>query len=125
MNLHDRFFDRFDHLRPTVHYVSALLERGVRVLIYAGEYDFIANWIGNARWTEALEWSGAEVYRKVNLREWEVDGKTVGVYKRSGELAFASIRAAGHMVCRSSRAIMCGPELMELHRHHTINQKSH
>merc|ERR1711924_523029 len=35
-----------------------LLEGGVKVLIYAGDMDFICNWIGNKAWTLALDWSG-------------------------------------------------------------------
>merc|ERR1712157_305780 len=40
--------------------VVKLLEGGVKVLIYAGDMDFICNWIGNKAWTMALEWSGKE-----------------------------------------------------------------
>ena len=70
----------------------------MRVLVYVGDYDWIANWYGNERWTEALDWSGGDEYRKVKKREWFVDEKAAGVYKRSGGLAFATIHAAGHMV---------------------------
>jgi hypothetical protein len=44
---------------PTQHYVTGLLERGVRVLVYVGENDYICNWIGNLGWSEQLDWSGA------------------------------------------------------------------
>jgi carboxypeptidase C (cathepsin A) len=88
-----------DSVHPTYHYVSALLERGVRVLVYVGEYDWICNWVGNSRWTEELEWSGGDAYRKVPMGTWELDGKTVGRYKSSGDLTFATIHGAGHMVC--------------------------
>ena len=30
---------------PTQHYIAALLERGVRVLIYAGANDWVCNWV--------------------------------------------------------------------------------
>ena len=30
---------------PSQHYVAGLLERGVRVLIYVGDYDWICNWV--------------------------------------------------------------------------------
>lgn len=38
--------------------VAAVLEGGVRALIYAGTDDFICNYIGNERWVEALDWPG-------------------------------------------------------------------
>ena len=31
---------------PAQHYISALLERGIRVLIYVGATDYICNWVG-------------------------------------------------------------------------------
>lgn len=60
-------------------YVSELLERGVRVLIYAGTYDWIGNWVGNERWTMAMEWSGQEGFRAQELKEWTIDGERAAV----------------------------------------------
>ncbi|KAF7359676.1 Carboxypeptidase [Mycena venus] len=59
-------------------YVSALLERGVPVLIYVGTYDWVCNWVGNEAWTLALEWSGQAEFASQPLREWTVDGKRAG-----------------------------------------------
>ena len=53
---------------PVSAYVAALLERGVRVLVYVGENDWICNWIGNERWTLDLDWSGREEFKKLELR---------------------------------------------------------
>ncbi|KAL0062356.1 hypothetical protein AAF712_010767 [Marasmius tenuissimus] len=78
-------------------YVAALLERGVRVLIYVGTYDWICNWVGNERWTLDLEWSGGEDFRKEKLREWTMDGKVAGKTRSSGKFTFATVDAAGHM----------------------------
>ncbi|RCV36510.1 hypothetical protein SETIT_7G324500v2 [Setaria italica] len=38
--------------------IPALLEDGINVLIYAGEYDLICNWLRNLRWVHSMEWSG-------------------------------------------------------------------
>lgn len=54
------FYKTLDEYRNTQYYVAALLERGVRVLIYVGTYDWICNWVGNERWTLAMEWSGQD-----------------------------------------------------------------
>ncbi|KAJ3532606.1 hypothetical protein NMY22_g7675 [Coprinellus aureogranulatus] len=40
-----------DEYRPTYHYISNLLDRGVRALIYVGKNDWICNHVGNERWT--------------------------------------------------------------------------
>ncbi|KAF9262351.1 serine carboxypeptidase [Marasmius fiardii PR-910] len=87
-----------DLLHPATFHVAALLERGVRVLIYVGAYDWICNWIGNERWTLELEWSGREKFKKQELREWFVDGKVAGKTRSSGKFTFATVDGAGHMV---------------------------
>ncbi|KAG7090430.1 hypothetical protein E1B28_009549 [Marasmius oreades] len=86
-----------DLLHPATFHTAALLERGVRVLIYVGTYDWICNWIGNERWTLDLEWSGKEGFREQRLREWVVDGKVAGKMRRLGGLTFVTVDGAGHM----------------------------
>ncbi|KAK0438471.1 serine carboxypeptidase [Armillaria borealis] len=87
-----------DSLHPTKDYVAALLERGVKVLIYVGSYDWICNWVGNERWTLALEWSGQTEFATKELRDWYVDGKPAGKTRSAKGLSFATIHGAGHMV---------------------------
>ncbi|THU80420.1 serine carboxypeptidase [Dendrothele bispora CBS 962.96] len=82
----------------TPTYVSALLERGVRVLIYVGDLDWICNWIGNEKWTLALDWTGKAEFASEPLREWTIDGKRAGRTRSAGKFAFATVEGAGHMV---------------------------
>lgn len=93
-----RFWDHGDVLHRNELYVAELLQRGIRVLIYAGALDFIANWVGNVRWTLDMEWSGQAEYQKMPLREWKVGERSVGVTKAYGGLTFATIYGAGHLV---------------------------
>ena len=90
-----------DNLHQTELYVAQLLERGIRVLIYAGTLDWIANWVSCERWMLEMEWSGQDKFRSAKLREWLVDGQIVGRRRSSGNLTFATIHSAGHMVCIS------------------------
>lgn len=83
---------------PTQYYVSNLLDRGIRVLIYAGTYDWQCNWVANKLWVEKLQWSEREVYHRTPWREWKVNGKSVGEAKQTSLLTFVTIRGAGHMV---------------------------
>jgi hypothetical protein len=87
-----------DSLHPTGLWVAGLLERGVRALIYVGEHDWICNWVGNARWVAALDWSGHAAYAGAEERVWDVDGAGAGRVRSAGPLTFATIRKAGHMV---------------------------
>lgn len=93
---------------PTQHYVSGLLDRGIRVLIYAGTYDWQCNWVANRMWVDKLEWSGQEAYAALDWAEWRVgDQKAkVGEVKQAegSLLSFVTIRGAGHMM---SCSIFC------------------
>ncbi|KIJ51025.1 hypothetical protein M422DRAFT_59045 [Sphaerobolus stellatus SS14] len=80
------------------YYVAELLERGIKVLIYVGTYDMICNWIGNERFTLAMEWSGQKDFVSQELRAWEVDGKAAGKTRAAKGLTFATVEGAGHMV---------------------------
>lgn len=98
------FWDAGDELHRNELYVSELLEHGVRVLIYAGTYDWVASWVGNERWTSEMEWSGQDGFRAQPLKEWNIDGESVGNFRSYGNLTFATIYGAGHMVSRTSRS---------------------
>ncbi|KAF8880906.1 serine carboxypeptidase [Gymnopilus junonius] len=89
LDVQSAFVSTQDILHPTKDYVAALLERGVRVLIYVGSYDWICNHVGNERWTLALD---------KELRDWFVDGKSAGQTRSAGGFTFATITGAGHMV---------------------------
>lgn len=105
------FASNLDGFRPTYHYVAALLERGVRALIYVGKNDWICNHVGNEAWTRALEWSGHEAFSKQALRAWNVSGTQAGQVRSAQGLTFATIEGAGHMVrfaWESSLIAACG-----------------
>ncbi|KAG9218161.1 hypothetical protein CCMSSC00406_0008100 [Pleurotus cornucopiae] len=83
------FFSSRDHLHP-----SALLERGVLVLVYAGTYDWVANWAGSARCAMDMAWSGRGAFNGRALREWAVDGRVAGRTRSAGGLTFAGLTFA-------------------------------
>jgi carboxypeptidase C (cathepsin A) len=95
------FDAQMDGLQPTYLYVAALLERNIKTLIYVGEADWICNWVGNQKWTLAMEWNGQEDFAGTKLREWFVDGTVAGLTRSARGLTFATIYGAGHMVCLS------------------------
>jgi carboxypeptidase C (cathepsin A) len=113
------FAGSMDLVQPTYHWVGALLERGIRALIYVGEYDWICNWIGNAAWVDNLEWSGGEGYRATPQGTWTMGNETVGRAKTYEDLTFVTIRGAGHLVSdREAPSILFLSE--DLHRSHII-----
>ena len=88
-----------DWMQPFHRLVPNILDK-IPVLIYAGDADFICNWLGNVGWTDALEWSGSKAYKKVGRTPLQLggDGEKIGEVKSQGNLTFIRIHAAGHMV---------------------------
>ncbi|THH33777.1 hypothetical protein EUX98_g464 [Antrodiella citrinella] len=82
---------------PAQYYVTGLLERGIRVLIYAGTYDWQCNWVANKLWVDKLEWAGKDLYAATTWQDWTVNSAKAGETKTSGPLTFVTIRGAGHM----------------------------
>ncbi|KAF2318483.1 hypothetical protein GH714_008203 [Hevea brasiliensis] len=87
--------DRMRNLEPGI---PALLEYGIKMLVYAGEYDLICNWLGNSRWIHAMEWSGQKDFVASPEVPFEVDGSEGGVLRSHGPFAFLKVHDAGHMV---------------------------
>ncbi|RKO96338.1 peptidase S10, serine carboxypeptidase, partial [Caulochytrium protostelioides] len=85
---------------PFQQLLVPLLESGVRILIYAGDADYICNWIGNKAWIRALEWSGQDEFENAEDVDWKVGrtGKVGGKVRAHENLTFLQIYEAGHMV---------------------------
>lgn len=82
----------FDYMIPV------LLDAGVRVMIYAGDMDFICNFVGNLNWVKSLAWPGQQEFITAPENEFKVGERWAGTERRAGLLSFVRIYAAGHMV---------------------------
>lgn len=89
---------QMDWMRNLEVGIPALLEDGIKLLVYAGEYDLICNWLGNSRWVHAVEWSGQKDFTAASTVSFAVDGKEAGQLKSHGPLGFLKVHDAGHMV---------------------------
>ncbi|KAJ3682751.1 hypothetical protein LUZ60_012978 [Juncus effusus] len=87
-----------DWMRNLETGIPALLEDDIKMLIYAGEYDLICNWLGNYRWVNSMDWSGNDTFAKMNMTSFTVDGEEAGLIKSYGPLSFLKVHDAGHMV---------------------------
>lgn len=87
-----------DWMKPYHKAVTDLLESKLPVLIYAGDKDFICNWLGNEAWTNVLPWSGANDFSSAKVKSWNVKGKEAGKVKNHENFTFLRVYGAGHMV---------------------------
>ncbi|CAN1346206.1 Serine carboxypeptidase-like 49 [Linum perenne] len=78
--------------------IPALLESGIKVLIYAGEYDLICNWVGNSNWVNGMKWSGQKKFQSAQTVPFVAGNTKSGELKSYGPLAFLKVYNAGHMV---------------------------
>lgn len=78
--------------------IPDMLAGGIRVLVYAGDVDYICNWLGNKEWTLAMEWPHQADYAKAADAAWMVDGKQAGRLRTQSGFQFLQVYQAGHMV---------------------------
>jgi len=93
MAVHSRFNN--DFLIDFSPYVAELLHAGVPALIYAGDTDFICNYLGNRAWTLELEWQHRPGFRRAEEHDW-MEGK--GLARSYNGFTFLQVYDAGHMV---------------------------
>lgn len=90
------------------HYQSMIpdqLNSGIRVLMYAGDQDYICNWLGNEAWTKELDWAGKAAFNNVTTTSFDVDGKAAGNLRSAQGFSFLQVYDAGHMVPMDQPAV--------------------
>mmetsp|Transcript_26127 Transcript_26127/g.30944 ORF Transcript_26127/g.30944 Transcript_26127/m.30944 type:complete len:448 (-) Transcript_26127:90-1433(-) len=90
-----------DWMKEYENNVVYLLENNINVLIYAGEYDFICNWMGNIAWTKTLNWSGSTAFNNAMNTTWMATDDNIegaGSYIHANGFTFLKVKNAGHMV---------------------------
>lgn len=78
--------------------VGEILDKGVHVLVYSGDQDFICNWRGGEAWVKRTQWKHAEEFRATPYKTWVVDGVPMGEEITAANLRFLRLYQAGHMV---------------------------
>lgn len=94
------FMFKGDWMLPYYTSVVTLLESDLPVLIYAGDKDYICNWLGNEAWSRELEWSGSKGFQNADVKSWKtLNSKTkAGTVQNSDHFTFLRVFGAGHMV---------------------------
>ncbi|RVW97700.1 Serine carboxypeptidase-like [Vitis vinifera] len=78
--------------------IPDLLDDGIKLFVYAGEYDLICNWLGNSRWVHAMEWGGQLEFQAAPEVPFVIGDSKAGLMKIHGPLTFLKVHDAGHMV---------------------------
>jgi cathepsin A (carboxypeptidase C) len=83
--------------------VANVLNANIPVLVYAGDVDFICNYLGNKAWSYNLEWKGKAYFQAAVEHEYgaAADGTGAAGLARTtpdGLFTFLQVYDAGHMV---------------------------
>jgi len=93
-----------DWMKSYQQMIPDQLENDIRVLIYAGDQDYICNWLGNQAWAQALPWSHQGDFNTTKPVNWTVADAAAGTIQQSNGFTFLRVFDAGHMVPRDQPA---------------------
>ncbi|KAF3903906.1 hypothetical protein ABW20_dc0110645 [Dactylellina cionopaga] len=97
-SVYTQFSQTAEIVMPYQQYISSVLQQ-IPVLIYAGDADYICNWIGNLAWTDKLEWTGKADYNAAQMKPFLLsNGTEAGQSKTAKGLTFLKVYGAGHAV---------------------------
>ncbi|KAF7292745.1 Carboxypeptidase [Mycena indigotica] len=98
---------RGEGVRDAARLLGPLVDGGVRLLVYAGNQDMMANYVGNERWVGALRSKHRAAFAATAPgRAWVPRGaaEAAGRVRSAGPVAFVEVYDAGHMVAHDRPA---------------------
>ncbi|CAE6516339.1 unnamed protein product [Rhizoctonia solani] len=78
--------------------LPGLLERGVHVMLFNGDQDYICNYLGTERLIADLSWSGGKGMGNATTVGWSVNGTEAGWWRESRNMTYVKVAGASHMV---------------------------
>ncbi|KAG8713828.1 hypothetical protein FRC08_012751 [Ceratobasidium sp. 394] len=87
--------DWMRNMRPAL---EGVVDAGVRVLILAGDADYICNYMGFELMVDAMQTRFTSLYKQQQWTNWTVAGIATGLYKNAGTFSYLRVSAAGHEV---------------------------
>ncbi|ORY29146.1 carboxypeptidase C [Naematelia encephala] len=99
MNINRNFLLQGDGMHDAASLLPALIEDGIRVLIYAGEADMLVNFLGCEAVLDNLKTSYSGAFAKASKKDFvTTEGDVAGWTRDAGNVAFVAFHDAGHMV---------------------------
>lgn len=99
MDINRNFLFAGDWMKPYHTRVIELLDEfDLPVLIYAGDKDFICNWLGNHGWSDYLRYLEHDKFGPKKLSKYiTLDGEYAGEVKNHKKFTFLRLFNSGHM----------------------------
>ena len=98
--VYNKFSSTGDNSRSFLPQLSSVIAAGVQTVVWAGDADFICNWLGSQAVANAVDFVGADSFRAQPLQPYNVGGKPAGEFKTAagGSFSFLRVFGAGHEV---------------------------
>ncbi|PLB52231.1 putative carboxypeptidase S1 [Aspergillus steynii IBT 23096] len=93
-----KFSTTGDNPRSFLSALSEVVQSGISVLVWAGDADWICNWIGNYDVANAVEFDGQDEFKGKSLKPYTVNGTEKGTFKTVDNFSFLRVYEAGHEV---------------------------
>ncbi|KAK2043111.1 serine carboxypeptidase [Colletotrichum somersetense] len=91
----DRFASTGDGQRSFLSKLQDVAKTDVQVLIWAGDSDWICNYVGNYNVVKKI---GGEEFEKAEMKDFNLGGKKRGEYKTVKNLSWLRVYEAGHEI---------------------------
>lgn len=89
-------FENFgDDSRSTLSTMLGDVQSGIQILMWAGDADFICNYLGNFNVAQQVAPSG---FNSKSLQKYTVNGVTGGLFKTQSNFSWLQVYGAGHEV---------------------------
>ncbi|KAJ7596121.1 serine carboxypeptidase [Mycena floridula] len=87
-----------DWMRNARQDLETVITAGVRTIIYAGDADYICNYIGIEAMVDALVTPLSKTYQAQTFQNYTVRGQLAGLYKNAGSFSYLRLLESGHEV---------------------------
>ncbi|EFQ30402.1 serine carboxypeptidase [Colletotrichum graminicola M1.001] len=92
---YDRFDSTGDGQRSFLNMLQDVTKTDVQVLIWAGDSDWICNYVGNYNVVKKI---GGQEFEKAEMKDFNLNGKKMGEYKTVNNLSWLRVYEAGHEI---------------------------
>ncbi|KAH8835866.1 alpha/beta-hydrolase [Flagelloscypha sp. PMI_526] len=92
----DMFDQAGDLARSSLPTLGALVDTHLPFLIWAGDADIKASWVGVHECVAQMPWYGNTTFNATTMVPFTIDGTAVAEVKAVGNLSFARVYGAGH-----------------------------
>ncbi|GAM88844.1 hypothetical protein ANO11243_068780 [Dothideomycetidae sp. 11243] len=92
------FSNTGDDSRSLLSTLGSVVSSGISVVLWAGDADWICNYMGGFGVANAVKWSGQSQFANLGLKSYTVKGAAGGLYKTLKNFNWLQVYGAGHEV---------------------------